>query len=103
MAMKKLGGTVFLLALLSLALVAVTVTLQPDPGEQLSRVQASESSQSTGVYTQPVDGSQESSEQAEKAFSEIVEYLRVGVLLIYEELAGSRDVMPAPPQGRRLH
>lgn len=50
-----------------------------------------------------LDVEQESSEQAEKAFSEIVEYLRVGVLLIYEELSRARDVIPEPPQGRRLH
>ena len=47
-----------------------------------------------------LDTDEESSESAEKAFAEIVEYLRVGVLLIYEELARSRAGAP----GRsRLH
>jgi len=47
-----------------------------------------------------LDTEEESSESAEKAFAEIVEYLRVGVLLIYEELARARAGAP----GRsRLH
>ena len=47
-----------------------------------------------------LDTEEESGEGAEKAFAEIVEYLRVGVLLIYEELARARATAP----GRnRLH
>lgn len=52
-----------------------------------------------------LDVEEEACEQAEKALTEIVEYLRVGVLLIYEELARARDESPgadlAPPP--RLH
>ena len=47
-----------------------------------------------------LDTDEEGSEGAEKAFAEIVEYLRVGVLLIYEELTRARATAP----GRnRLH
>lgn len=47
-----------------------------------------------------LDADEEGSEVAEKAFAEIVEYLRVGVLLIYEEMARARATAP----GRnRLH
>jgi uncharacterized protein YgfB (UPF0149 family) len=41
-----------------------------------------------------LDVEEEASEQAEKALTEIVEYLRVGVLLIYEELARAREESP---------
>lgn len=52
-----------------------------------------------------LDVEEEASEQAEKALNEIVEYLRVGVLLIYEELARAREEPPGEEsvRPRRLH
>jgi uncharacterized protein YgfB (UPF0149 family) len=47
-----------------------------------------------------IDPEEEDSQSAEKAFEEIVEYVRVGVLLIYEELVRAGAQAPGPS---RLH
>lgn len=48
-----------------------------------------------------IDPEEEDSENAEKAFEEIVEYVRVGVLLIYEELVRAVGTNRSGPT--RLH
>ncbi len=49
-----------------------------------------------------VDGRQ-SNEENETAFAELVEFVRVGVQLVFEELARLRTPLPAPKHSATLH
>lgn len=45
----------------------------------------------------------DSAEASESAYAELVEFVRVGVQLVYEQLQPLRDPVISPPQGTALH
>jgi uncharacterized protein len=51
----------------------------------------------TEITHADVDGS-DSEESNESAYAELVEFVRVGVQLVFDELAGLRTQAPSPPQ-----